>query len=136
MSLTEASAIEVAKTASVAARGLATLSNASRNEALTTIHAALSDNKDAVLQANAKDMEIATRAVENGDLSHSVLKRLDLRRPGKYEDMLAGILNVRDLPDPGARKMSPCDCGSIQDNISRPFTKTHLKWARSRCGLS
>lgn len=111
MSLTEASALEVAKTASIAARGLATLSNTSRNAALTAIHAALSDNKDAVLQANAKDVDAATSAVENGDLSHSVLKRLDLRRPGKYEDMLAGILNVRDLPDPGACKMTPCNCG-------------------------
>lgn len=101
MSLTEASAVEVAKTASVASRRLATLSNASRNAALTAIHAALKDNKDAVLTANARDMEAATRAAENGDLSHSVLKRLDLGKSGKYEDMLSGILNVRDLPDPG-----------------------------------
>ncbi|KAJ9384605.1 hypothetical protein DTO063F5_4675 [Paecilomyces variotii] len=123
MSLTEASAIEVAKTASVAARGLATLSNASRNEALTTIHAALSDNKDAVLQANAKDMEIATRAVENGDLSHSVLKRLDLRRPGKYEDMLAGILNVRDLPDPVGKvsMRTLLDDGLTLEKVSCPI---------------
>jgi glutamate-5-semialdehyde dehydrogenase len=45
-------------------------------------------------------MTSAHQASANGELSQSVLKRLDLSRPGKYEDMLKGILDVRDLPDP------------------------------------
>jgi glutamate-5-semialdehyde dehydrogenase len=45
-------------------------------------------------------MASAHQASANGELSQSVLKRLDLSRPGKYEDMLKGILDVRDLPDP------------------------------------
>lgn len=100
MSLTDLSAAEIAKTASSASSCLATLSNASRNEALTALHRALLDHKNLILAANAKDVETAIRDAENGNLSQSVLKRLDLSRPGKYEDMLQGILDVRDLDDP------------------------------------
>ena len=101
MSLTESSAADVARTASLASRRLAILSSTARNEALTALHQALLDNKDIILAANARDVEIARRAAENGSLSLSVFNRLDLSKPGKYSDMLQGILNVRDLDDPG-----------------------------------
>jgi glutamate-5-semialdehyde dehydrogenase len=101
MSLTESSASEIARSASLASRRLATLSNEIRNEALTVLHTALARAKDHILQANAKDVAAATQAAANGELSQSVLKRLDLSRPGKFDDMLSGILNVRDLEDPG-----------------------------------
>ena len=45
-------------------------------------------------------MTLATKASQSGQLSASLIKRLDLSRPGKYDDMLQGILSVRDLPDP------------------------------------
>ncbi|GAB1199800.1 hypothetical protein APSETT444_009159 [Aspergillus pseudonomiae] len=100
MSLTESSAIDIARTASLASRGLATLSDADRNGALTALHDALLMHKDSILEANAKDVEMASQAAASGNLSQSVLKRLDLSRPGKYDDMLKGILDVRDLQDP------------------------------------
>ncbi|KAJ5621186.1 gamma-glutamyl phosphate reductase [Penicillium herquei] len=100
MSLTDSAAIDVARSASLASRQLAVLSNEARNEALTALHYALDQNRSTILAANARDLEAATRAAESGDLNHSVLKRLDLSRPGKYEDMLEGILSVRDLEDP------------------------------------
>ncbi|KAJ6015056.1 hypothetical protein N7540_009647 [Penicillium herquei] len=100
MSLTDSAAIDVARSASLASRQLAILSNEARNEALTALHQALDKNRSTILAANARDLEVATRAAESGDLNHSVLKRLDLSRPGKYEDMLDGILSVRDLEDP------------------------------------
>ncbi|KAJ5707197.1 gamma-glutamyl phosphate reductase [Penicillium malachiteum] len=100
MSLTDSAAIDVARSASLASRQLAVLSNEARNEALTALHRALDQNRSTILAANARDLEAATRAAESGDLNHSVLKRLDLSRPGKYEDMLEGILSVRDLEDP------------------------------------
>ena len=62
---------------------------------------ALQEAKDTILAANAKDLELATKAAENGELSQSVLKRLDLGRKGKWEDMMQGILDVRELEDPG-----------------------------------
>ncbi|CAI7636016.1 unnamed protein product [Penicillium pancosmium] len=100
MSLTDSNAVDVARSASIASRQLATLSNEARNEALTLLHSALDKNRATILAANKKDVELATQAAEDGTLNHSVLKRLDLSRPGKYDDMLEGILSVRDLEDP------------------------------------
>ena len=45
-------------------------------------------------------MVSATSVSKSGNLSASLVKRLDLSRPGKYEDMLQGILDVRSLLDP------------------------------------
>jgi glutamate-5-semialdehyde dehydrogenase len=100
MSLTSASPVEVAESASLASRTLAVLPSKERNDALTAIHSALLAAKEEILDANKKDLVDATKAAENGSLSQSVLKRLDLAKPGKFEDMLTGILDVRDLDDP------------------------------------
>ncbi|MCJ1434783.1 hypothetical protein MMC27_004153 [Xylographa pallens] len=101
MSLTNSSPLEVARAASSASRTLAVLSTTSRNEALTAIYEALLAAKDTILNANARDVEEATKAAADGRLSQSVLSRLDLSRKGKWEDMLQGVLSVRDLEDPG-----------------------------------
>ncbi|KAI0856426.1 glutamate-5-semialdehyde dehydrogenase [Xylaria cubensis] len=100
MSLTSASPKEAAKAAKDASHVLATLPAAARNDALTAIHAALSDARDDILAANARDLEAARRAAENGQLSQSLVSRLDLGKKGKWEDMLKGILDVRELEDP------------------------------------
>ena len=100
MSLTESSPVEAAKLASLASRELATLSSSARNDALTALHQSLVNAKDSILEANARDLELASTAAANGELSQSVFKRLDLGKPGKYEDMLKGVLDVRDLEDP------------------------------------
>ena len=101
MSLTDSSPLEVAKAASLSSRNLAVLSAKARNDALAAIHDALEDAKETILAANANDLKIAVKDAKNGQLSQSVLKRLDLGRKGKWEDMLQGILDVRDLEDPG-----------------------------------
>jgi glutamate-5-semialdehyde dehydrogenase len=101
MSLTDSTPLAVAKAASNSSRALGVLPTQSRNDALTSIHQALSGAKDIILAANARDVELATKAAANGELSQSVLKRLDLSRKGKWEDMLQGILDVRNLEDPG-----------------------------------
>ena len=100
MSLTDSSALQVAKAASASSRRLATLPAQDRNDALTAVHQALLDAKSTILKANARDLASATKAAAEGELSQSVLKRLDLGRKGKWEDMLQGILDVRDLEDP------------------------------------
>ena len=100
MSLTDSSPLEIAKTASIASRGLAVLPTSARNDALTAIHEALSQAKSSILAANAEDLKVAAKAAADGELSQSVLKRLDLGRLGKYEDMLKGIFDVRELEDP------------------------------------
>lgn len=108
MSLTSASPTEAASEAKSASHILATLPAPARNEALTAIHAALSEAKDDILAANARDLEAARRAAENGQLSQSLVSRLDLGKKGKWEDMLKGILDVRELEDPGEVSLSPC----------------------------
>ncbi|KAI9740936.1 MAG: hypothetical protein M1818_004542 [Claussenomyces sp. TS43310] len=100
MSLTNALPTDAAKAAKAASHVLATLPTSSRNDALTAIHAALSNSRDEILAANANDLALAQRAAENGELSLSIVSRLDLGKKGKWEDMLKGILDVRDLEDP------------------------------------
>ncbi|KAE8348182.1 Aldehyde/histidinol dehydrogenase [Aspergillus coremiiformis] len=123
MSLTESSATDIARAASLASRRLATLSEADRNGALTTLHDALLRNKSFILEANAKDVKSATREAESGNLSHSVLNRLDLSRPGKYDDMLKGILSVRDLHDPigHVTLRTLLDDGLVLERVSCPI---------------
>lgn len=101
MSLTNSSPSEVAKAASISALTLARLPVTDRNHALQKIHDALRDSKSEILQANARDLELAAKAAQNGELSQSLVKRLDLGRKGKFEDMLQGILDVEGLEDPG-----------------------------------
>ncbi|KAF2458671.1 Aldehyde/histidinol dehydrogenase [Lineolata rhizophorae] len=109
MSLTNATPQEAARAARKSSRALAVLPAADRDRALTAVHRALADARDDILRANLRDLEAAMRAAEAGTLSQSLLKRLDLGREGKYEDMLQGVLDVRDLPDPigviGARTL-------------------------------
>ncbi|KFY56876.1 hypothetical protein V497_05904 [Pseudogymnoascus sp. VKM F-4516 (FW-969)] len=100
MSLSNAQPVDAGKAAKSASHTLATLSSSARNDALTAIHAALSQSKDEILAANARDLTAAKEAASNGNLSASIVSRLDLGKPGKWEDMLKGILDVRALDDP------------------------------------
>lgn len=100
MSLTNATPLDIAQSAREGSRTLAVLKTEERNAALTAIHKALADGKEDVLAANAKDLEAANKAAAGGTLSASLVKRLDLGKPGKYEDMLQGILDVVELEDP------------------------------------
>lgn len=100
MSITTSSPHEIAKAASLSSRLLATLNDHGRNEALKAIHSALLAERESILAANAIDLSEAKAASERGELSASVLKRLDLSRPGKYDDMLQGVLDVKGLEDP------------------------------------
>ena len=108
MSLTDSSPAEIANAAAISSRSLAVLSTHARNAALTAIHNALSHAKDSILAANVTDLQLASKAAQDGELSQSVLKRLDLCRKGKWEEMLQGILDVRDLDDPGKKAIPGC----------------------------
>ncbi|TLS29897.1 hypothetical protein PpBr36_03152 [Pyricularia pennisetigena] len=103
MSLSNAKAADAAAAAKQASHQLATLPASARNDALTAVHSALAAAKDDILAANARDMEQARRAAADGSLSSSLVSRLDLAKPGKWDDMLKGILDVRDLEDPVGR---------------------------------
>ncbi|KAK5168718.1 glutamate-5-semialdehyde dehydrogenase [Saxophila tyrrhenica] len=106
MSLTNASPEQAARAAKASSRRLATLPTAARNAALDAVHDALSDARESILAANAKDLELAKKSAADGQLSPSILKRLDLGRKGKYDDMLKGIQDVKGLEDPDTLLMS------------------------------
>lgn len=101
MSLTNASPEEAARAARLSSRKLAILTTAARNHALDAVYDGLSAARDDILVANAKDLELARHSAQNGELNPSIIKRLDLSRPGKFDDMLQGIRDVRALEDPG-----------------------------------
>ncbi|KAL9576287.1 MAG: hypothetical protein Q9212_007228, partial [Teloschistes hypoglaucus] len=100
MSLTDSSPAQIARAASAASKSLGILPLKARNDALTAIYQSLIQAKSSILAANVKDLELAGKAAADGQLSQSVLKRLDLGRSGKWEDMLQGIMDVRNLEDP------------------------------------
>jgi glutamate-5-semialdehyde dehydrogenase len=107
MSATTAAAPEeIARTASLASRVLKAVSGADRSAALTAVYEHLQRAKDEILEANRKDLAAAEEQATAGKLSLSLIKRLDLCRPGKWEDMVQGILDVRDLEDPGENQPS------------------------------
>ena len=86
---------EQASEAARAARRLATLSTAARNQALLAMADALLREEPVVLAANAADME-AGRAKS---LKTSLLDRL-LLTPERLADMAEGLRQVAALPDP------------------------------------
>ncbi|KAK2615895.1 hypothetical protein N8I77_002618 [Diaporthe amygdali] len=123
MSLTNSSPLEAAQAAKSASHLLATLPVSARNDALTAIHDSLLASKDAILAANAKDMDAARQAAADGQLSQSLVSRLDLAKAGKWEDMLKGILDVRGLDDPlGVVDLrTKLDDGLVLERITCPI---------------
>jgi glutamate-5-semialdehyde dehydrogenase len=123
MSLTNASPTEAALAARSASRKLAVLPASARNAALTAIHDALANAKDTILEANARDLAAASKAAEAGSLSSSLVKRLDLGKKGKWDDMLQGILDVRELEDPLGRidYKTVLDDGLLLERKSSPI---------------
>lgn len=98
---TDSAAENIARTSSSASQILKAVAGSERNAALTAIYEHLEAAKDDILEANKRDMKAAEEQATAGKLSRSMIKRLDLSKPGKWEEMLQGILDVRDLEDPG-----------------------------------
>ena len=123
MSLTRATPADAARAAKAASHYLATLAEEGRNAALSSIHDELVAAKDQILAANASDMEAARKAAAEGHLSSSLVSRLDLSKPGKFDDMLRGILDVKNLPDPIGRVdlRTKLDDGLILERVSCPI---------------
>ncbi|OAA34893.1 gamma-glutamyl phosphate reductase [Beauveria brongniartii RCEF 3172] len=123
MSLTNASPEAAAREAKSASFTLAALPASARNEALDAIHAALSANRDAILAANSRDLELARKAAADGSLSEALVSRLDLGKKGKWEDMLKGILDVRGLPDPvgNVSMRTKLDDDLVMERVSCPI---------------
>jgi glutamate-5-semialdehyde dehydrogenase len=97
------SAEEIAKAARQAYEDSQLVDPSERDVALRSISQHLSEHRDEILAANAKDMDAANALLAQGKLSASLVSRLDLTRPGKFDAMLQGIQEVVDLPLPTGR---------------------------------
>jgi glutamate-5-semialdehyde dehydrogenase len=94
---------ELARSAKKASLVLGACSLDERNDALQGIYDTLIDRKTEILEANKRDMAAAQDLVKGGKLQSSMVKRLDLGLPGKYESMCQGVLDIKNLPDPLGR---------------------------------
>ncbi|KAH8832901.1 Aldehyde/histidinol dehydrogenase [Flagelloscypha sp. PMI_526] len=92
--------LKIAQAAKVAFEASQLVHVDERIKALRAIKAELTLNKDAIFAANSEDVLAAQEEVKAGRMSESLMNRLDLRKPGKWESMLQGIDDVASLPDP------------------------------------
>ncbi|PVZ97797.1 hypothetical protein BB558_004207 [Smittium angustum] len=94
--------VQIAKDAREAGNLLQLASPEQKSLALKSIKQVLSQHKQEILDANAKDMELALKEVEAGRLSSSLYKRLDIngKNGEKFETMIKGIDEVDLLQDP------------------------------------
>lgn len=90
------SAEQIARAAKEAYESSQLIDASQRNGVLSDIQSRLQACKEEVLAANAKDLEAARSA----DLSSSLISRLDLSRPGKFDALISSLTEVAVLPVP------------------------------------
>ena len=88
-----------------AAIELAALDTSEKDAALKAMAEALDANRKRILSANAKDMSPAQEAEKRGELSYSLVKRLQVT-DSKIDGMNDGIKDVISLKDPVGDTMS------------------------------
>ncbi len=88
-----------------AAIELAAAETSLKDAALKAMADALDRNRERILSANAKDMAAAEESERKGELSHSLVKRLQVTND-KIDGMIAGISDVISLKDPVGETMS------------------------------
>ena len=86
---------EIAQQARVASLEIATLSSDRKNQFLETLASALIEQTDAILEANAKDLQ----AAQENNLSGPMTERLTFT-PDRIASMAEGVRQVAALPDP------------------------------------
>jgi glutamate-5-semialdehyde dehydrogenase len=92
------------QTARAAAQRTATLPTEVRDAALEAMATALLEQQEAILAANREDLERAAEQVKRGELSAAAYARLKLDAH-KLAEMVAGVQQVRRLPDPVGRSL-------------------------------
>ena len=91
--------IKLVKDAKLASYQLAATSEKTRNLALEQIAHDIENEKNAIFDANNKDLEEGEKLVEQGKISKSTFNRLKLDE-NKMRDMIAGIRDVIKLENP------------------------------------
>ncbi|KAI9141812.1 Aldehyde/histidinol dehydrogenase [Paraphysoderma sedebokerense] len=102
MTTPASSIVDIAKAAREASYCLQTATSEQKSIALKKIKEYLAKEKDEILAANAEDMRRAAESVKNGNMSESLMKRLDLngKNGEKFATLLEGIDQVDKLDDP------------------------------------
>ncbi|MBE7703611.1 MAG: glutamate-5-semialdehyde dehydrogenase [Cyanobacteria bacterium SIG28] len=113
---------EIAKLAKQSSKKLATLANDIKNKALLNIAEELENNKQAIFEANKKDLGSAQSLLESGEISKSVYNRLKLDE-NKMRDMIQGIIDIYELENPIGKILMQrsLDTGLILTKISCPI---------------
>ena len=88
-----------------AAIEMAALSTDVKDAALSAMAEALDRSRGRILEANAADMSAAEDMERNGELSHSLVKRLQIT-DAKIDGMIDGIRDVMSLEDPVGETIS------------------------------
>lgn len=94
----------MAQNAKLASYTLASLCTTTKNRALDAIADMIEENKLAILQENAKDLDCAKKLLETGEINQSTFNRLKLD-DNKMRDMIQGIRDVKRLEDPVNKKI-------------------------------
>jgi glutamate-5-semialdehyde dehydrogenase len=94
-----------AKAAQAAALQLANVPTEVKNIALQRAASAILENSDLVLSANAKDVDLAERLQRKGQLSKSLVQRLELDEH-KLRDIAVMVESVANLEDPIGKTLS------------------------------
>jgi len=95
MATTTISVAERCAAAQRAARTLGTLPSGVKDAALEAIAQALEARSEEILEANARDLELA----REGDYPPAFLDKLTLN-PSRVQSLIAGVRTIRTLPDP------------------------------------
>jgi len=90
--------------ARAAAQRTATLPTEIKDAALEAMATALLEQQEAILAANREDLERAAEQLKSGELSAAAYARLKLDAH-KLAEMVAGVQQVRRLPDPVGRSL-------------------------------
>lgn len=91
--------LDMAKKAREASYSLATISNEEKNKALNRIVEAIWDQKDALLEANEKDIVAAETLLSRGEINEAIMNRLKLDNV-KVKNIVEMVKSVATLDDP------------------------------------
>lgn len=91
--------LEIAKNAKDASLKIANISSELKNSALEAVANSIETNKQAIFEANAKDLADSKLMVESGELSKAVYDRLKLD-DNKMNAMISGVKDLIKLEDP------------------------------------
>ena len=98
----------------LAKSGFIVLSNAKtrdKNEALESMAKSLDKNRKKILEANKLDIIMAKKLLQKGELTDSLVKRLEVT-DSKIDEMISGIRDVIKLEDPVGKTISAIELDS------------------------